>query len=142
MHAFIKRSGVFFKFANAFYDVARLDLCVDRILEIYTRKYLFMRYIQGTFAVAAGVLALSLIIAVVSAWLVANYRFALSNFFEYALILPFAIPAYIFSFCYVGIMDYGGYFHQIFGFRLEFMNIYGAIFVLSLSLYPYILYTC
>ena len=101
-------------------------------------KYLFMRYIQGTFAVAAGVLALSLIIAVVSAWLVANYRFALSNFFEYALILPFAIPAYIFSFCYVGIMDYGGYFHQIFGFRLEFMNIYGAIFVLSLSLYPYI----
>lgn len=101
-------------------------------------KYLFMRYIQGTFAVAAGVLALSLVIAVVSAWLVANYRFALSNFFEYALILPFAIPAYIFSFCYVGIMDYGGYFHQIFGFRLEFMNIYGAIFVLSLSLYPYI----
>lgn len=54
-------------------------------------KYLFMRYIQGTFAVAAGVLALSLAIAVVSAWLVANYRFALSNFFEYALILPFAI---------------------------------------------------
>ena len=35
-------------------------------------------------------------------------------------------------------MDYGGYFHQILGFRLEFMNIYGAIFVLSLSLYPYI----
>ena len=34
-------------------------------------KYLFMRYIQGTFAVAAGVLALSLVIAVVSAWLVA-----------------------------------------------------------------------
>lgn len=101
-------------------------------------KYLFVRYIQGTFAVAAGVLALSLAIAVVSAWLVANYRFALSNFFEYALILPFAIPAYIFSFCYIGIMDYGGYFHQIFDFRLEFMNIYGAIFVLSLSLYPYI----
>ena len=35
-------------------------------------KYLFMRYIQGTFAVAAGVLALSLVIAVVSAWLAAT----------------------------------------------------------------------
>ena len=101
-------------------------------------KYLFVRYLQGTFFVAAGVLTLSLVIAVVSAWLVANYRFALSNFFEYALMLPLAIPAYIFSFCYVGIMDYGGYFHRIFGFRLEFMNIYGAIFVLSMSLYPYI----
>ena len=78
-----------------------------------------MKYIQGTFAVAAGVLALSLVIAVVSAWLAAN-----------------------FSFCYVEIIGYGRYFHQIFGFRLEFMDIYGAIFMLSLSLYPYILYTC
>lgn len=101
-------------------------------------EYLFLRYIQGTFLVAVGVSALSLLIAVVSAWLIANYRFPLSNFFEYALMLPLAIPAYIFSFCYVGIMEFGGYFHQIFGVRLEFMNIYGAIFVLSVSLYPYI----
>ena len=87
-------------------------------------------------------MALSLVIAVVSAWLAANYRFALSKFFDYALILPFTISTYIFSFCYVEIIGYGRYFHQIFGFRLEFMDIYGAIFMLSLSLYPYILYTC
>ncbi|WP_169753111.1 iron ABC transporter permease [Campylobacter mucosalis] len=101
-------------------------------------EYLFLRYIQGTFFVAFGVMFLSIAIAVVSAWIVANYRFFLSNFFEYALMLPLAIPAYIFSFCYVGIMEHGGYFHQIFGFRFDFMNIYGAIFVLALSLYPYI----
>ncbi|WP_170018618.1 iron ABC transporter permease [Campylobacter sp. RM16190] len=101
-------------------------------------KYLFLRYIQGTFLVAFGVLALSATIAVISAWIVANYRFPFVNFFEYALMLPLAIPAYIFSFCYVGIMEFQGYFHKIFGFRLDFMNIYGAIFVLSLSLYPYI----
>lgn len=101
-------------------------------------EYLFLRYVQGTFFVAIGVLTLSIIIATISAWIVANYKFPLSNFFEYALMLPLAVPAYIFSFCYVGIMEYGGYFHKIFGVRFEFMNIYGAIFVLAMSLYPYI----
>lgn len=101
-------------------------------------EYLFLRYAEGTLYVSLGVLSLSIVIAVVSAWLVANYKFLFSNFFEYALMLPLAIPAYIFSFCYVGIMDYNGYFHKIFGFRVEFMNIYGAIFVLAMSLFPYI----
>lgn len=101
-------------------------------------KYLFLRYIKDSFFVSVGVLALSLLIAVSSAWLVANYRFTFCWFFKYALMLPLAIPAYIFSFCYVGIMEHGGYFHQIFGTRFDFMNIYGAIFVLALSLYPYI----
>ena len=66
---------------SIFFEIALGDYS---LLEHFFR-YLFMRYIQGTFAVAAGVLALSLVIAVVSAWLVANYRFALSNFFEYAI---------------------------------------------------------
>lgn len=101
-------------------------------------EYLFLRYVKDTFIVSIGVLSLSIVIATISAWLVANYRFLFSRFFEYALMLPLAIPAYIFSFCYVGIMEHGGYFHQIFGTRFDFMNVYGAIFVLSLSLYPYI----
>lgn len=100
--------------------------------------YLFLRYLKDTFIVSVGVLSLSILIATISAWVVANYKFPFSKFFEYALMLPLAIPAYIFSFCYVGIMEHGGYFHKIFGVRFEFMNIYGAIFVLSLSLYPYI----
>lgn len=101
-------------------------------------EYLFLNYLKDTLIVSIGVLCLSLFIATISAWIVANYRFAFSKFFEYALMLPLAIPAYIFSFCYVGIMEHNGYFHQIFGVRLDFMNAYGAIFVLSLSLYPYI----
>lgn len=101
-------------------------------------KHLLPRYIKDTSIVLFGVLILTTIFAVVSAYLVANFKFPLSKFFEFSLILPLAIPAYIFSFAYVGLLDYNGEFYKLFGFRFDIMNIYGAIFVLSLSLYPYI----
>lgn len=35
-------------------------------------------------------------------------------------------------------MDFQGFFHENFGFRIDFFNHYGVIFVLAISLYPYI----
>jgi iron(III) transport system permease protein len=58
--------------------------------------------------------------------------------------MPLAIPSYIVAYTYVGLIGNGGTFIEIlrdFGFsviRVEMMNIYGLIWVLSFSLYPYV----
>ncbi len=101
-------------------------------------EYLFLKFIKDTLIVSIGVLLLSLILGVSSAYLMANYNFYFCRILEKLLILPLAIPAYILAFVYVGIMDFQGFFHEVFGFRIDFFNHYGVIFVLSISLYPYI----
>ncbi|HEB9342173.1 TPA: iron ABC transporter permease [Campylobacter coli] len=100
--------------------------------------YLFLKFIKDTLIVSIGVLLLSLILGVSSAYLMANYNFYFCRILEKLLILPLAIPAYILAFVYVGIMDFQGFCHEIFGFRIDFFNHYGVIFVLGISLYPYI----
>ncbi|EAL9859343.1 iron ABC transporter permease [Campylobacter jejuni] len=100
--------------------------------------YLFLKFIKDTLIVSIGVLLLSLILGVSSAYLMANYNFYFCRILEKLLILPLAIPAYILAFVYVGIMDFQGFFHENFGFRMDFFNHYGVIFVLGISLYPYI----
>ncbi|EQA5883487.1 ABC transporter permease [Campylobacter coli] len=100
--------------------------------------YLFLKFIKDTLIVSIGVLLLSLILGVSSAYLMANYNFYFCRILEKLLILPLAIPAYILAFAYVGIMDFQGFFHENFGFRIDFFNHYGVIFVLAISLYPYI----
>ncbi|AAW34762.1 iron ABC transporter permease [Campylobacter jejuni] len=100
--------------------------------------YLFLKFIKDTFIISMGVLCLSLILGVSSAYLIANYDFYFCKILEKLLILPLAIPAYILAFVYVGIMDFQGFFHENFGFRIDFFNHYGVIFVLAISLYPYI----
>ncbi|HEB9333724.1 TPA: iron ABC transporter permease [Campylobacter coli] len=100
--------------------------------------YLFLKFIKDTLIVSIGVLLLSLILGVSSAYLMANYNFYFCRILEKLLILPLAIPAYILAFVYVGIMDFQGFFHEFFGFRVDFFNHYGVIFVLGISLYPYI----
>ncbi|EPN1452219.1 ABC transporter permease [Campylobacter coli] len=100
--------------------------------------YLFLKFIKDTLIVSIGVLLLSLILGVSSAYLMANYNFYFCRILEKLLILPLATPAYILAFVYVGIMDFQGFFHENFGFRIDFFNHYGVIFVLAISLYPYI----
>ncbi|EAK8304360.1 ABC transporter permease [Campylobacter coli] len=100
--------------------------------------YLFLKFIKDTLIVSIGVLLLSLILGVSSAYLMANYNFYFCRILEKLLILPLVIPAYILAFVYVGIMDFQGFFHENFGFRIDFFNHYGVIFVLAISLYPYI----
>lgn len=75
--------------------------------------YLFLKFIKDTFIISIGVLCLSLILGVSSAYLIANYDFYFSKILEKLLILPLAIPAYILAFVYVGIMDFQGFFMKI-----------------------------
>lgn len=101
-------------------------------------SYLFLKFIKSTFIVCFFTLLCSVILGSSLAYLIARFNFFGRAFLEKILILPLAIPAYILAFVYVGIMEFDGFFNAFFGFRIDFFNIYGLIFILSISLYPYV----
>jgi iron(III) transport system permease protein len=79
--------------------------------------------------------------------LVSNYEFPGRKYFEWLLILPLGFPGYIMAYTYVGLLDYAGPFHSflrnsmdihIKGSLIDIMNLPGAIFILSITLFPYV----
>ena len=107
------------------------------------------RYTLNTLILMIGVGTLSLVFGVSSAWVVTRYNFPFKFIFEWALLLPAAVPAYIIAYTYTGIFEYAGPFQRalrdIFGWSSSndywFPNIRsmgGAILVMSSVLYPYI----
>jgi iron(III) transport system permease protein len=79
------------------------------------------------------------------AWLVTMYRFPGRALFEWLLILPLAMPAYVMGFVLLALFDYAGplqrSLRQVFGRHMWFPDIAsygGVILVLTLVLYPYV----
>jgi iron(III) transport system permease protein len=96
-----------------------------------------------------GVGSISLVIGISCAWIVTKYKFFLSNYLEWGLLLPAAIPAYIVAYCYTDFLEYGGIvqtmLRDIFDWRSskeyyfpDIRSMMGAILILSFALYPYI----
>ena len=79
------------------------------------------------------------------AWLVTMYRFPGRALFDWLLILPLAIPAYVLGFVFLAIFDYTGpvqsWLRAIFGPQVWFPEVYsygGVVLVMTLVLYPYV----
>lgn len=91
----------------------------------------------GVFAIGVG-----------TAWLVTMYQFPGYRFFEWGLLLPMAMPAYIMAYTYTDFLDYTGPFQSmlrnLFGWGIgdywfpEIRSLGGAIIVMSLVFYPYV----
>lgn len=88
----------------------------------------------GTFLLGAGL-----------AWLVAAYRFPGRDAFEWLLIGPLAMPAFILAYVYMALFDFAGPVQKALRAWLgpqawfpEIRSLGGAILVLSLVLYPYV----
>jgi iron(III) transport system permease protein len=94
----------------------------------------------------AGVLALAL--GVATAWLVTAYEFPGRRFFEWALILPLAVPAYIAAYTYAGMFDVTGPLQRFVRatvpaladefLYLDVMNIGMVTLIFAFVLYPYV----
>ena len=96
-----------------------------------------------------GVLTLSAVLGVSTAWIVTYYSFVGKKVIEWALILPIACPAYIIAYVYTDFLEYAG---PVQGFIRDFFeinsaadyyfpeirSIAGAIFVMGFVLYPYV----
>ncbi|MDA9636660.1 iron ABC transporter permease [SAR86 cluster bacterium] len=111
-------------------------------------EYVLTGYIINSSILVLGVSLITLIIGVGTAWLISNYEFSGKRFFEWALILPLAVPPYILAYTFTGLFDaYGSVnnlIRDIFSFKDSYIffpsvrNIYGAIIVFSFTLYPYV----
>ena len=109
---------------------------------------LLHRYVLNSFTLMVGVGLITIIIGVSCAWLVTMCNFPGKHFFVFALLLPMAIPAYIIAYTYTGVFDVMGPFQTWLRhtFELSFGEYWfpeirsmgGAIFVMSMVLYPYV----
>ena len=79
------------------------------------------------------------------AWLTSMYRFTGQKFFVWALMLPFAIPAYVLAFVSVGLFDYSGVLQTTLrelnitgALGAQIRSVWGAGIILSLVFYPYV----
>jgi iron(III) transport system permease protein len=106
-------------------------------------------YIKTTLLLMAGVGALSILTGVSTAWLVTMCSFPGKRLFEWALLLPFAVPAYVIAYVYTDLLEYAGpvqgALRDLFGWETardywfpEIRSLPGAILMLSLVLYPYV----
>lgn len=106
-------------------------------------------YFSTTLILMTGVGGLAIIIGVSCAWLVSMCKFPGRKFFEWALLLPFAVPAYVIAYVYTDLLEYAGpvqrLLRQVFGWSNyqdywfpDIRTTGGAIVMLALVLYPYI----
>ena len=115
--------------------------------ELLKNTFLF-EYISNSLILLLGVLIMTLIIGVTTAYLVSFYSFPFSNFFKWALILGFAVPPYIYAYSLTAFFEnYGTAYSilkSIFGDANynkhipKFDGMLGAILSISFSIYAYV----
>src|SRR4029078_4220859 len=93
-----------------------------------------------------------LLIAPATPGLFTRSRFPGRSVCQWLLLLPLAIPTYIIAFCYLELFDYSGalqtLLRELFGWNSakdywfpDIRSVGGAIFVMSMVLYPYVYIT-
>lgn len=117
----------------------------DQAIWEHLSQTVLARLIGNTVFLAAGVAVLVLLLGVSLAWLTAVCEFPGRRLFDWALMLPLAVPAYVLAFTFIGILDYAGpvqgSLRDVFGSSAWFPPIRspgGVVLVMSLVLYPYV----
>ena len=107
--------------------------------------YVLPEALINTLWLVTGVAILAGIIGVALAWIVAVYDFPGRTFFSWALLLPMAMPGYVFAFAYAALFEYTGplqtYWRDALGNPFAFPDVGSrgaSILTLSLVLYPYV----
>jgi iron(III) transport system permease protein len=105
-------------------------------------------YVANSLLLMLGVALGTLIGGVGTAWLTSMCQFPGRGFFEWALLLPMAMPAYIIAYTYTGLLDFAGpvqtnlraltsWGYGDYWFP-EVRSLPGAALMLSLVLFPYV----
>ncbi|WP_414673321.1 MULTISPECIES: ABC transporter permease [unclassified Methylophaga] len=105
-------------------------------------------YIRNSLLLMLGVAMGTLLIGVTTAWLTTMCQFPGRSVFEWALLLPMAMPAYIIAYTYTGMLDFAGplqtSLREWFGWQYgdywfpQIRSLNGAVAMLTLVLYPYV----
>lgn len=105
-------------------------------------------YLRNTAWIALGVALGTTIIGVSCAWLTATHEFPGRRLLEWALILPFAMPAYVMAYAYTDFLQVSGplqsALRELTGWSVRdywfppIRSLGGAVTILVLALYPYV----
>jgi len=102
-------------------------------------------FLSNTVVLLVGVGVGTLVLGTGLAWLVTAYRFPGRRLFDWALILPMAVPSYVLAYVFMATFDYAGPVQKVlrawFGSSAWFPSIRsggGTVFVMTLTLYPYV----
>ncbi|OHC28002.1 MAG: iron ABC transporter permease [Pseudomonadales bacterium RIFCSPHIGHO2_02_FULL_60_43] len=103
------------------------------------------RLLGNTLVLVLGVGVGVTLLGVSLAWLTSLCEFPGRRWLDWALMLPFAIPAYVLAFVFVGLLDFAGplqtQLREWFGSDVRFPRVRstgGVIIVLVLVFYPYV----
>lgn len=109
-------------------------------------------YLWQTLLLLLGVGLITFVVGTATAWLVTMCQFPLRRMFQWASLMPMAMPGYIVAYTYVDFLSYAGplqsWLRPLFGWASpadywfpEIRSLPGAIFVMSMVLYPYVFLT-
>ena len=115
---------------------------------ILLKNTFLLKYISNSFILLIGVLFFTSIFGIISAYLVSFFNFPGVNFFKWAFILSFAVPAYIYAYSLTAFFEnYGTAYTiltNIFGeyeynkYIPKFDGMLGSIVSMSFSLFAYV----
>jgi iron(III) transport system permease protein len=115
---------------------------------LHLRQNLLGEYVRNSLLLLFGVGVGVLVIGIPVAWLVSVCEFPGRRIFQWALMLPLAMPAYIIAYTYTGMLDFTGpvqvLIRDITGLGYgqywfpEIRSLTGAMLMLTLVLYPYV----
>ncbi|MBK7471243.1 MAG: iron ABC transporter permease [Betaproteobacteria bacterium] len=105
-------------------------------------------YIANTLWLCVGVSAGVILIGVATAWVVSTYEFPGRRVFEWAVVLPLAVPAYVMAYTYTDLLQFVGpvqtWLRAAFGWQAggywfpDVRTLGGAIVMFVFVLYPYV----
>ena len=112
------------------------------------KQTFFLEYIFNSLILLIGVIFVTFILGVGSAYLVSFYHFPGANFFKWALILSFAVPPYIYAYSLFAFFENYGTAFTILKYLFgdgnynkqipKFDGMFGLILSISFSLYVYV----
>jgi iron(III) transport system permease protein len=104
-------------------------------------------YIASTLVLIFGVGVGVFILGVGNAWIIASYNFPGKKIFEWALILPLAVPTYVMAYLFVDLLQFSGPIQSVLRAALgvdalwffpDPRSLSGAIWSFSFCLFPYV----
>ncbi len=110
-------------------------------------NYVLGGYITSTLILIMGVGFGIFILGVGNAWIIASYQFPGKKIFEWALILPLAVPTYVMAYLFVDLLQFSGPIQSairaLWGldslwFFPDPRSLSGAIWAFTFCLYPYV----
>ena len=116
---------------------------VDVWLHLWRTQLVELLVNTGLLLVGVG--AGTLVVGAGLAWLTVHHRFPGRGVFQWALVLPLAMPAYVVGFAFLGLLDFAGPVQSALrgwlgeGVRLPEIRSYGGVvLMMTLAFYPYV----